>query len=275
MAPTESSSPEFVRLRGVIAALRTPDTGCPWDLQQTAATMAPHLLEEAFEAVEAIERGAPAAICEELGDVLMNVFSIARIAEERAEFTIDDVARTVADKLVRRHPHVFGDRTAGEGAARDAGQVLQNWDAIKRREGKSGEPRGALSGVPRQLPALLKALRIGEKAARVGFDWPDQRGPRDKLTEELGEFDAACASRDGAAIASELGDVLFSLCNLARFWGIDPEMALRGTIDRFMQRFALVERALEGRIPGASLEEMEAAWQDAKRQLAAEEQRPR
>lgn len=261
MPDADRSLPAMVRLREVTAALRTKGTGCPWDLEQTKSTMAPYLLEEAYEAVEAIELGDSDKTCEELGDVLMNVFLIARIAEEATEFTIDDIAGTVADKLVRRHPHVFGDVVA-----KDTGHVLANWEAIKRQEGApaSGRPRGVLAGVPRSLPALLKALRVGEKAARVGFDWPDSSGPRTKLDEELAEFDAACADGDRAAIEAELGDVLFSLTNLARHWGVNPEMALRGTVDRFCARFAHVEARLGARLPGASLAEMEAAWQEAK-----------
>lgn len=250
---------ELLRLRAVIDALRTPGTGCPWDLEQTESSMAPYLVEETFEAIDAIDRDDAAATCEELGDVLMNVFMIARAAEDRGRFDIEDAARGIADKLIRRHPHVFGERTAtGERPP------APDWEQLKRSEGKDG-PRGVLSGVPRHLPALLKALRVGEKAARVGFDWPDRHGPRSKLDEEIGEFDAACASGDRTAIAAELGDVLFSLVNLARHHDVDPESALRGTVDRFMRRFAHVERQLDGRLPGASLDEMEAAWQQAKR----------
>lgn len=257
------------RLRGVIDALRTPGTGCPWDLQQTARTMGPYMLEEAFEALEAIEADDPAKMREELGDVLMNVFLIARIAEDEGRFDLDAVAGAVADKLIRRHPHVFGQQVE-----RDADAVLRNWEAIKLAEqGESASAaatskRGLLAGVPRTLPALLKALRVGEKAARVGFDWPDARGPRAKVTEELGELDAACAQGDRAAIERELGDVLFSLANLARHLGVEPETALRGTIETFMRRFAHVEASLGDRLAGAHLAEMEAAWQDAKRREA-------
>lgn len=263
MAMAEPPVPpgELARLRAVIDALRTPGSGCPWDLEQTETSMAPYLIEETFEAVDAIERADAAQTREELGDVLMNVFMIARIAADRGRFDLDDVARGIADKLINRHPHVFGEPDAS-----GARPPAPDWEQLKRAEGQSrGEPRGVLSGVPRHLPALLKALRVGEKAARVGFDWPDRHGPRNKLDEEIGEFDAACASGDQAAIAAELGDVLFSLVNLARFHSVDPEMALRGTVDRFMRRFAYVERALQGRMPGASLDEMEAAWQQAKR----------
>ena len=264
MVPEPAAQTPWLRLRAVIAALRTKDTGCPWDLQQTASSMAPHLLEETHEAIEAIEAGDQTKTCEELGDVLMNVFLIARIAEEDGAFTIDDVARTVADKLVRRHPHVFGDAVAGD-VPRDAAHVLRNWEAIKRQEGAAdNQRRSVLAGVPRDLPALLKALRVGEKAARVGFDWPDRSGPLAKLREELAEFDAARAGGEHAEIEAELGDVLFSLVNLARHLNINPEMALRRTVDRFATRFAYVENKLGDRLLGASLAEMEAAWQEAK-----------
>lgn len=271
----------LARLRGVIDALRTPGTGCPWDLQQTARTMGPYLLEEAFEALEAIEAGDPATMREELGDVLMNVFLIARIAEDEGHFDLDAVAGAVADKLIRRHPHVFGQPQvfgqpvlSGQPVERDPDAVLRSWEAIKLAEQGSGASdapagkRGLLAGVPRTLPALLKALRVGEKAARVGFDWPDAQGPRAKVTEELAELDAACAQGDRAEIERELGDVLFSLANLARHLGVEPETALRGTIETFMRRFAHVEASLGERLAGAPLADMEAAWQDAKRREA-------
>jgi MazG family protein len=253
-------TPQLHRLLDIIARLRAPG-GCPWDREQTAESMAPHLLEEAFEAVDAIRRRDPQASCEELGDVLMNVLMIAQIAGESAGFTSEDVARLIADKLVRRHPHVFGDVIA-----RDSDQVLQNWEQIKRHE-KDGDPRGALDGLPIDLPALLLAFRMGEKAARVGFDWPDRAGPRRKVDEELLELDAALADGAAVGIEAELGDVLFSLCNLARHAGVNPELALRSTADRFKARFREVERALGDRLAHASLEEMETAWQAAKQRL--------
>ena len=223
--------------------------------------MAPHLLEEAYEAIEAIQQANTEDSCEELGDVLMNVLMIAQIASEAGRYTSEDVARAISDKLVRRHPHVFG-----ELVAEDSDTVLQNWEQIKKEE-KGGQPRGALDGVPVSLPALQQALRIGEKAHRTGFDWPDARGPRAKLDEELAEMDEALAAGDAAAAEAELGDVLFSLANLARHAGINPEMALRRTCQRFRSRFQLVEEALGARLKDCSLAEMEAAWEDAKRKL--------
>lgn len=256
---TAPDQPELARLLGVIDRLRDPG-GCPWDREQTEATMAPHLLEEAYEAVEALQASDTAASCEELGDVLMNVLMIARIASEAERYDIEDVARGIADKLVRRHPHVFGDAEV-EGSD----QVLANWEAIKRREKADAPPRGVLSGVPADLPALLRAHRVGEKAARTGFDWPDARGPRDKLTEEIGELDEALAGGDHAAVEHELGDVLFSVVNVARHAGINAEMALRRTVQRFVQRFGHVEEQLGDRLEAASLEEMEELWQQAKK----------
>lgn len=225
--------------------------------------MAPHLLEEAFEAVEAIQKSDPAESCEELGDVLMNVLMIAQISGEAGRFTSEDVARSISDKLVRRHPHVFGDATAS-----DSDQVLKNWEQIKRQEKGEGEPaRGALDGLPVDLPALLLAYRIGEKAHRAGFDWPDPTGPRAKLDEELRELDEALAAEDPAAIEAELGDALFSLVNVARHAGVNPEMALRKTGQRFRARFHLVEKALGDRLAESSLAEKEAEWEAAKRDL--------
>lgn len=244
----------------IIARLRAP-SGCPWDREQTEVTMAPHLLEEAYEAIEAIQRGDAETCCEELGDVLMNVLMVAQIASEQGRFDAEDVARTIADKLVKRHPHVFGDVKAD-----NAEQVLKNWEQIKRTE-KPGPRQGVLDGVPAALPALLRATRIGEKAARVGFDWPDAEGPRQKLTEELVELDRALASGKTQPIQEELGDVLFSLCNVARHAGVNPEMALRATIDRFRMRFDHIERSLGDRLEEASLEEKEALWQTAKKRL--------
>jgi len=242
----------------IIARLRAPD-GCPWDREQTEITMAPHLLEEAYEALEAIRGGDAEASCEELGDVLMNVLMVAQIASEQDRFDAEDVARAIADKLVNRHPHVFGDVKA-----ENAEQVLENWEQIKRTEKPDRPARGALEGVPAALPALLKATRIGEKASRVGFDWPDPEGPRQKLTEELGELDQALAAGDQESVQRELGDVLFSLCNVARHAGVNAEMALRETIDRFSARFGHIEQSLGNRLKEASLAEKEALWQTAK-----------
>lgn len=262
----EAASP-LRRLLDVIARLRAPN-GCPWDRQQTTESMAPHLLEEAYEAIEALRRGDDAHAREELGDVLMNVLMIAQIAKERGAFDIDSVATAIHDKLVRRHPHVFG-----KDKVDSADQVLKNWEQIKLQEQQQGsrpQRSGVLSGVPTALPALQRAYRIGEKAARIGFDWPDRQGPRLKIDEELGELDAAIAGSDQASIAAEFGDVLFSLCNLARHLKVEPEMALRGTIDRFLARFAGVEQELGPDLTGRSLAELDAAWNRSKQRLAVD-----
>ncbi|MEM7200838.1 MAG: nucleoside triphosphate pyrophosphohydrolase [Planctomycetota bacterium] len=254
---SQARFPELENLIDVVARLRAPD-GCPWDRKQTEATMAPHLLEEAYEAVDALGSGDVAHSREELGDVLMNVLMIAQIAGEASRYSLEHVARGIADKLVRRHPHVFGDAVAA-----DADGALANWEAIKRNEG-AGKPRGALAGLPADLPALLLAFRVGQKASRRGFDWPDARGPRAKVDEELTELDAALAAADREAATEELGDLLFSVANLARHAGLEPETALRAAVAKFRRRFEFVETQLGDRFPEADLEEMEALWERAK-----------
>ena len=221
------------RLVGVMRRLLAPD-GCPWDREQTFASLRKYVLEEACEVIDAIDAGDRAAIREELGDLLLQVVFQAELARREGSFGIDDVVAGIVDKLVSRHPHVFGDVDA-----KDADEVLRNWEKLKARE--KGE-RGVLSGVPRSMPALTRAQRIGEKVARVGFDWEDERGSRAKVAEEMGELDEAVARGDRRAIEEELGDVLFALVNLSRHLDIDAEGALRGTIDKFTGRFAHVER---------------------------------
>jgi MazG family protein len=220
--------------------------------------MAPHLLEEAFEAADALRRGDATDVREELGDVLVNVALIGQIAREASLFHADEVAAAAAAKLVRRHPHVFGDQKV-DGAE----MAYRNWER-KKREEQTGGPRSVLAGVPVALPALLRAFRIGEKAARAGFDWPDREGPRAKVGEELAELDAAIAGGDRDATAEELGDVLFSLCNLARHLGVNPEVALAATTDKFQRRFGAVEREFGFDLQGRPLAELDAAWDRAK-----------
>jgi len=249
----------FDKLLATVARLRAPD-GCPWDRKQTTGSMAPHLLEEAFEAVDALRRGALDEMREELGDVLVNVAMISQIASEAGHFDASTVAGEAADKLVRRHPHVFGDQQAAS-----AEIAYERWEQQKQAEkARKGDEQGALSGVPPALPALLRAYRVGQKAAKVGFDWPDRDGPRAKVDEELAELDEAIAGGDADRIRDELGDALFSLCNLARHVGINPEMALQDTTDKFRRRFDAVERAFGFELKGRSLDELEAAWQRAK-----------
>jgi tetrapyrrole methylase family protein/MazG family protein/ATP diphosphatase len=240
------------RLVEIMQRLLAPG-GCPWDREQTLQTLRPYVIEEAHEVVDAIDRGSPADLREELGDLLLQVVFQAELARAQQWFGPDDVIAAICDKLVRRHPHVFAD-TRVSGSA----EVIANWEAIKAEE-KRG--RGALEGVPLALPALLRALRMGEKAARVGFDWPDGQGARDKVDEELRELDRALASGDKAHAERELGDVLFALVNLSRKLELDPEAALRQTLARFAQRVAAVERVAAER--GANVDELDAGQLDA------------
>ncbi len=226
----------IARLVGVMRRLLADD-GCPWDREQTFETLRKYTLEEACEVIDAIDSGDRGAIREELGDLLLQVVFQAELARREKAFALDDVVTAIVDKLVHRHPHVFGDLSA-----KDANEVLQNWEKLKAEEKKG---RGILGGVPRSLPALTRAQRIGEKVSRVGFDWPDARGSREKVTEELGELDQAIASGDSVHIEEELGDALFALVNLARHVNVDAEGALRRTIDKFTTRFDHVEKRVK------------------------------
>lgn len=227
--------------------LRGPG-GCPWDREQTLASLRPFLIEEAYELLESIDEEDADHHCEELGDVLLQVVFQTQLRKEQGAFALDDVAHGIADKLVRRHPHVFGD-TKVDGSA----EVLRNWESIKRREGRGDRdaPRPTLAGVPASLPALLRAQRIQSKCAKAGFDWSALHQVRAKVFEELDEVDAAVASGDRAAIASELGDALFALASLARFLDVDAELALRAATERFSGRFLKLEQS--AREEGADL----------------------
>ena len=250
----------FDHLLATIARLRAPD-GCPWDREQTTKCMAPTLIEEAFEAADALRRGAQSESQEELGDVLVNVLLISQIASEADQYSANDVAKAASDKLIRRHPHVFGEQQADS-----ADVAYATWEQQKQREKEAaGTNRSVLSGLPVALPALLRAYRAGQKAAKVGFDWPDRDGPRAKLDEELHELDEAIQIGEASAIEDELGDVLFSVCNLARHLGINPEVALSSTIDKFQRRFTRVEEVFDYQLQEKSLTDMEAAWDAAKR----------
>ncbi len=261
-------SAEISRLIKVMAELRDPESGCPWDIEQTFATIAPYTIEEAYEVAEAIAQQDMPALKEELGDLLLQVVYHARMAEEDGRFDFDSVAKTIADKMIRRHPHVFGDDSVATADAQTA-----NWETQKAAErAKKAEAGGrqpsALDGVPLPLPALTRAEKLTKRAARVGFDWPDVGQVFDKLAEEIGELRAEIDN--GAPterLEDELGDMLFCVANLARHLKIDPEEALRRTNRKFERRFRAVEdsfTAEERDIAGASLEEMEERWQAAK-----------
>jgi MazG family protein len=246
-------------LRAIMAALRRPGTGCPWDLEQDFSTIAPYTIEEAYEVADAIERGSRADLCEELGDLLLQPIYHAQMAEEEGSFTFEDVIEAIARKMVRRHPHVFGDETA-----RSAGLAKGFWEEMKAKERTPGSDAGGLlAAVPMALPALTRALKLQAKAAKVGFDWPSVENVYDKIAEEIAEFRSA----PGAQKAEEFGDLLFALANLARHLGIDPEGALRGANAKFVRRFRHVEERLkaQGREPQDSdLAEMDQFWNEAK-----------
>lgn len=249
------------RLRAIMHRLRAPG-GCPWDAEQTHESLVSNLIEEAYETVDTIQRGDHDHLQEELGDLLLQVVFHAELAQEAGRFNLDDVARGISDKLVRRHPHVYATSDAS-----DTDSVLTQWDAIKRKE-KGDEKEAYLHGVGKGLPGIIKAAKLQKKAAKVGFDWPDQKGVIAKLKEELAELEEAIeAGTDDNHIAEELGDLLFSAVNLARFRKLDPEVLMTEANNKFEQRFGKMEQALTDQgltLEDASLEQMEAAWQNAK-----------
>lgn len=236
------SSAQLERLLGIMRALRDPRAGCPWDLQQDFASLAPYTLEEACEVVEALERGTLEELRDELGDLLFQVVFLAQLAQEEGRFDFESVARSIADKLVHRHPHVF----EHEPGVEDPQAVKLQWETLKAGERRARGLEGVLAGVPLALPALVRASKLGKRAARVGFDWPDAAGARAKVDEELGELDRALAAGEEAAIDEELGDVLFSVVSWARLIGRDPERILRAANRKFEGRFAAME-ALAGK----------------------------
>lgn len=251
-------------LLALMARLRDPQTGCPWDIEQTFATIAPYTIEEAYEVADAIQRGALSDLREELGDLLFQVVFHARMAQEQGAFGFADVVAGLVAKMTARHPHVFGD--AG---ARDAAEQTRAWEDMKAAEraakGK-GKAASLLDDVPMALPALMRAEKLTKRAARIGFDWPDAAAVHEKLSEELGELAAAEANRDQANIAEEIGDLLFVMANLARKHGVDPEEALRQANAKFTRRFQFIEATLAAR--GAAgpqaLDDLEALWVEAK-----------
>jgi ATP diphosphatase len=236
-----------------MARLRDPETGCAWDRVQTFATIAPYTVEEAYEVADAIERGDMADLKDELGDLQLQIVYHARIAQELGHFALGDVIAAICAKMIRRHPHIFGD--AGESPG---------WEALKAAERGAREDPSALAHVALALPALKRAEKLQTRAARVGFDWPDPSGPRAKIDEELAELDQAATDEERAA---ELGDLLFSVVNYARHLGVDPEAALRGSAVRFEARFRKVETLVDRPLAEMDIEALEALWQEAKRQL--------
>jgi MazG family protein len=249
----------ITRLRSIVARLRAPG-GCPWDIEQTHASLRGHLIEECYEVIDAIEHSDDANLREELGDLLLHVVMHAQMAAERGAFSLDGVAATICDKMIRRHPHVFGDKLAA-----DSSEVLRQWEQIKRTE--KGPASGVLDHITTALPALLRAQTAQKKAARAGFDWPDTEPVFDKLREETVEIREALAAADSHALEAEVGDLLFTAVNLARKLGIDAETALSGSTNRFISRFQSIESHLraDGRqVEKTPLAELDRLWEQVK-----------
>lgn len=269
------ASKDINRLLEIMAALRQPETGCPWDILQTFETIKPYTIEEAYEVADAIERKDPDDLCEELGDLLLQVVFHARIAEEEGLFSFGDVVEAITKKMIRRHPHVFARSDADTPEA-----VKAQWDKIKQQEkaerlarraarGSAADPdTGYLGSVQRSFPALTEALKLQERAAKVGFDWSEAAPILDKIEEEIGELREALAENRPDKVKDELGDLIFALVNIGRHVGAEPEQALRGTNTKFRNRFSHIETSLQASgetLEGASLERMEELWQAAKR----------
>ena len=261
LAPMDGSE-SFARLVALMHRLRAPG-GCPWDAEQTHDSLAPYLIEECYEVIEALERSGDEALCEELGDVLLQVVFHSELATERGAFTIDDVVERLSDKLVRRHPHVFENVVA-----KSAGEVVSNWSRIKHQERAKSDTNGGasvLAGVPKALPALLRAHRSSEKASSAGFDWPDAEGARRKITEELAELDHAVGGH--GSVADEIGDLLFAVSSYARLSGLNSEGLLQAAIERFRTRFEAMETVIEdsGRdIHDLGADELDQLWSRVK-----------
>lgn len=260
MIDSPDASRQLARLRAIMHRLRAPG-GCPWDAEQTHESLVTNLIEEAYETVDTIQRGDHEHLKEELGDLLLQVIFHSELAEEAGRFNLDDVARGISDKLVRRHPHVFAQSDASTSDA-----VLQQWDEIKRAE-KGHEEQPYLHGVGKGLPALLRAAKLQKKASKVGFDWPDQAGVIAKMREELDELEAAIASGDENHVNEEIGDALFSVVNLARFRKLDPEVLMASANRKFEDRFGAMEAALKREgipLADAGAEKMDAVWNAVK-----------
>lgn len=257
---TEVSSIE--RLKAIMEVLRS-DTGCPWDREQSLETLKPFLVEEAYEVIDAIDSGDPKALEEELGDLLLQVVFQSQICREEGRFTFDDVAERISEKLVRRHPHVFGDVDVA-----DADEVLRNWEEIKKSEKGEEQLRSVLHGIPRHLPALFRAQQVQARAARQGFDWDHVDHAFAKVDEELRELHDAIATKDEAHVKEELGDILFAVVNVSRFLEHSAEEALTTTIHKFMRRFQEIEERVvaDGKsLTDCTLEELDTIWEDVKK----------
>jgi MazG family protein len=260
MITSPDSGEQLARLRAIMHRLRAPG-GCPWDAEQTHDSIVPNLIEEAYETVDTIHRRDYNHLKEELGDLLLQVIFHSEIAEEAGRFNLDDVARGISEKLVRRHPHVFG-----ESHTLTSNAVLQQWDEIKRVE-KGDEAKPFLHGIGKGLPALIRASKLQKKAAKVGFDWPVELGVIAKIREELLELEAAIDAQDLKSVSDEMGDLLFSIVNLARFRKADPEVIMAAANAKFERRFNEMERVLKSQsftLEAASAEQMEAAWEEVK-----------
>lgn len=267
-------SKDIQRLLDIMAALRQPETGCPWDVVQTFETIKPYTLEEAYEVADAIERADMDDLCDELGDLLLQVVFHARMAEEAGDFAFGDVVEAITKKMIRRHPHVFArsDANTPDAVKAQWAEIKQAEKAERReRRAKRGLPadadKGHLGSVQRSFPALVEALKLQERAAKVGFDWSSPEPILDKIEEEIAELREALAAGDKAKVSDELGDLIFAVVNIGRHVGADPEMALRGTNTKFRRRFAHIETELQAAgetLDAATLERMEALWQDAK-----------
>lgn len=260
---TEEKRPDIEKLTKLMERLRGPG-GCPWDKEQDYTTLVPFVIEEAYEVVSAIDSGSPEALREELGDLLFQVIFLSRLAKEDGKFDLSDVIDGSHEKMVRRHPHVFGDTSA-----RTSEEVLKQWAEIKKEE-KKDKPRdeGYLSGVPEVLPALLRAHKVSQKAAKVGFDWKNVEEVLKKFEEESEEFKEAVLKKDPASMEEELGDLLFTVVNIGRFLEVNPEDALRKTIGKFIRRFHHIEREISKRgedLASTSIDEMERLWNEAKK----------
>lgn len=249
--PSTPPRADIVPLLDIMARLRDRDSGCPWDVEQSFATIAPYTIEEAYEVADAIARGDMVALADELGDLLFQVAFHARMAEEAGHFDFSDVIAAICAKMIRRHPHIFGDT-----------DVRPDWEALKAAERSATPDTGALAGVALSLPALLRAEKLQKRAARTGFDWPDQSGPLDKIFEEIEEVKSAITDQHRS---EEIGDLLFAVVNWARHLGIDPESALRDANRKFESRFRAMEISADGEFPRLNLEQMEQLWDQAKR----------